>query len=91
MESETRVFHLPTDECTITLEDVHMLLGLRVTDFAVNGKTNVTYSKTQELLGIELLGIELMNTDRKGQSIKMKWLREHYDDICLNENSPSKQ
>lgn len=31
-----------------------MLLGLRVNDFAVNGKTNFAYSKAQELLGIEM-------------------------------------
>lgn len=60
------MFHLPIGECIVILEDVHMLLGLRVNAFAVNGK-NVVYSKAQELLGIEL-----SDTDRKCQFIKMK-------------------
>lgn len=33
---ETHTFHFPTDECTITLEYVSMLLGLRV-----NGRATV--------------------------------------------------
>ena len=79
---ETHTFHLPTGECTITLEDVHMLLGLRVDGLAVVGQTNVAYSKAQELLGVELT-----DSDRKGQSIKMTWLKENYDALELNQNS----
>lgn len=39
--SETHIFHLPTGECTVTMEDVHMLLGVRVNGLAVVGCTNV--------------------------------------------------
>ena len=42
----------------------------------------MTYSKAQDLLGIELT-----DTARKGQLIKMKWLREYYNVIRLDENS----
>lgn len=63
----THTFHLPIGECTITLEDVHMLLDSCVNSFAVNGKINVAYSKAQDLLGIELT-----DTTRKCQFIEMK-------------------
>ena len=33
---ETHTFHLPTGESTVTLEDVHMLMGLCVNDLEVN-------------------------------------------------------
>jgi hypothetical protein len=34
---ETHTFHLPTGECTVTLEDVYMLLGLRIDGKPVTG------------------------------------------------------
>jgi hypothetical protein len=36
---ETHTFHLPWGECTITLEDVVMILGLRVDGMAVTGQS----------------------------------------------------
>lgn len=59
-----------------------MLLGLHVDGLAVVGKTNVAYSKAQELLGVKLTG-----SYRKGQSIKMTWLKDNYDTVELDENS----
>ncbi|MFQ6666417.1 hypothetical protein Gotur_032768, partial [Gossypium turneri] len=35
--SETHTFHLPCGECTITLEDVHLQLGLPVDGHPVTG------------------------------------------------------
>ena len=83
---ETHTFHLPTGESTVTLEDVHMLMGLRVNGLAVNGRTNVDYSITQELLGEEL-----PERARKGQFVKITWLREIYDAFELNQDSPLEQ
>ncbi|XP_058775807.1 protein MAIN-LIKE 2-like [Vicia villosa] len=71
---ETHTFHLPTGECTITLKDVHMLMGLRINGFAVAGSIVVPYSIAEELLGEPLT-----NTSRKGQFIKMTWLKEKYE------------
>ena len=34
---ETHTFHLPIGECTVTLEDVYMLMGLPINGMAVNG------------------------------------------------------
>ncbi|XP_050890711.1 protein MAIN-LIKE 2-like [Lathyrus oleraceus] len=50
---ETHTFHLPTDECTITLEDVSMLFGLRINGKPVDGPTNVTNDVYMENLGVE--------------------------------------
>ncbi|KAL2340229.1 hypothetical protein Fmac_008169 [Flemingia macrophylla] len=36
---ETHIFHFPTGECTITLEDVALQLGLRVDGLPVVGPT----------------------------------------------------
>ncbi|KAL8120185.1 hypothetical protein AgCh_017361 [Apium graveolens] len=36
---ETLTFHLPTGECTITLQDVSVILGLRVDGGVVSGST----------------------------------------------------
>ncbi|QHN88000.1 uncharacterized protein DS421_16g559980 [Arachis hypogaea] len=37
---ETHTFHLPYGECTITLEDVAMILGLRTDGLPVTGSTD---------------------------------------------------
>jgi len=48
---ETHTFHLPFGECTVTLEDVYMLLGLRIDGKAVNDRVNQDNSIGNELLG----------------------------------------
>ncbi|PNX84522.1 serine/threonine-protein phosphatase 7 long form-like protein [Trifolium pratense] len=50
---ETHTFHLPTGECTITLEDVNMLLGLRVDGKAVTSPSEVSWKEDcEKLLGV---------------------------------------
>lgn len=71
---ETHTFHLPTGECTITLEDVALLLGLRVGGKAVTGSTMVSW--TDDFL--DLLGVMPPESQRKGNFIKLKWLRETF-------------
>ncbi|KAK5845662.1 hypothetical protein PVK06_001863 [Gossypium arboreum] len=39
---ETHTFHLPCGECTITVEDVHLQLGLPVDGYAVTGSVSFT-------------------------------------------------
>ncbi|KAH1106210.1 hypothetical protein J1N35_009978 [Gossypium stocksii] len=39
---ETHTFHLPCGECTITLEDVHLQLGLPVEGYVVTGSVQST-------------------------------------------------
>ncbi|KAI5423186.1 hypothetical protein KIW84_046250 [Lathyrus oleraceus] len=52
---ETHTFWFLTGECTVTLEDVYMLLGLPIEGKAVNGKTNYANSICMDLLEIDLL------------------------------------
>ena len=65
----THTFHLPTGECTITLEDVSMLLGLRINGKVVNGPTNVTND-----VYMENLCVEPTASDKNGTSVKIVWL-----------------
>ncbi|KAI5404594.1 hypothetical protein KIW84_051667 [Lathyrus oleraceus] len=53
---ETHTFYLPFDESTVTLEDVYMLLGLRIDGKAVNGRVNQNNSICNELLDAPLCG-----------------------------------
>ncbi|MFQ6671032.1 hypothetical protein Gotur_035708 [Gossypium turneri] len=42
---ETHTFHLPCRECTITLEDVNLQLGLPVDGYSVTGKLREVRSR----------------------------------------------
>ncbi|KAG8502538.1 hypothetical protein CXB51_000116 [Gossypium anomalum] len=63
---ETHTFHLPCGECTITLEDVQLQLGLPVDGYAVTGGA-ICY---------ELLGAISDNINRG--RIEMGWLRDKF-------------
>ncbi|XP_050896115.1 serine/threonine-protein phosphatase 7 long form homolog [Lathyrus oleraceus] len=87
---ETHTFHLPIGECTVTLEDVYMLLGLRIDGKAVNGKVNHVNDICNELLGAPLLDDEPegdTSSQARGQGINLKYLRQYYNSIVLSEDS----
>lgn len=67
---ETHTFHLPWGECTITLEDVALHLGIRVDGRVVTGPSFLDWD---ELCG-ELLGEVPTNNARKGATVKLTWL-----------------
>ncbi|MFQ6658648.1 hypothetical protein Gotur_027810, partial [Gossypium turneri] len=77
---ETHTFHLPCGECTITLEDVHLQLGLPVDGHPVTGSAQ---SSNWEAVCYELLGAVLDKMD--GGKVEMGWLRATFLDS--NENS----
>ncbi|XP_050920254.1 serine/threonine-protein phosphatase 7 long form homolog [Lathyrus oleraceus] len=77
---ETHTFHLPIGECTITLDDVSMLLGLRIHVKAANGPTNVTND-----VYMENLGIEPTTSDKNGASVKIVWLEV----VLTQKNNPN--
>lgn len=60
-----------------------MLLGLPINSKTVNGPTNIEENITEQLLSRWLTW-----TDMKGQSIKLKWLKDNYSGIELAEESP---
>ncbi|KAI5391148.1 hypothetical protein KIW84_076128 [Lathyrus oleraceus] len=80
---ETHTFWFPTGECTVTLEDVYMLLGLRVEGKAVNGKTNCANSICMELLDTDLLD-DNVRGQGSGSSMHIMYLPllRHIDRIC---------
>ncbi|KAG8495437.1 hypothetical protein CXB51_013073 [Gossypium anomalum] len=70
---ETHTFHLPCGACTITLEDVHLQLGLPVDGDAVTGSV---HSADWGAVCYELLGAIPDNIN--GSQIEMDWLRDTF-------------
>ncbi|KAH1031170.1 hypothetical protein J1N35_043344 [Gossypium stocksii] len=66
-------FHLPCGECTITLEDVQLQLGLLVDGNAVTGSTQSANWRT---VCYELLGA--ISDNINGGRIEMGWLRDTF-------------
>jgi len=81
--SETHTFHFRTGECTVTLEDVYMLLGLPVGGSAVTGPPNCPLDVCAHLLGISPPPDK---TD--GFSLSLTWLKDNIVDENFNDQSP---
>jgi hypothetical protein len=79
---ETHTFWFPTGECTVTLEDVYMLLGLPIKGKTVNGKTNYANS-----ICMDLLDTDLLDDNSRGQGILISCLKAYYNNLQLDENS----
>ena len=60
---ETHTFHLPIGEMTITLQDVAIMLGLRIHGLPIIGTCDIDWS----LLCYELLGVTPLTSEIKGQ------------------------
>ncbi|KAH1097789.1 hypothetical protein J1N35_014710 [Gossypium stocksii] len=73
---ETHTFHLPCGECTITLQDVHLQLGLPVDGYVV---TEFASSSDWGAICYELLGAtpDYIN----GGRIQMGWLRDTFPEL----------
>ncbi|KAL6330569.1 hypothetical protein AAG906_040500 [Vitis piasezkii] len=83
---ETHTFHLPIGEMTVTLQDVAMILGLRIHGPPITGTCDIDWS----LLCYELLGVVPPPSQIRGSSISARWLREQFsyppagvDDVIL--------
>ncbi|XP_016747162.1 protein MAINTENANCE OF MERISTEMS-like [Gossypium hirsutum] len=70
---EMHTFHLPCRGCTITLEDVHLQLGLSVDGYTVTGSTSST---DRRAVCYELLGV-IPDNINEGR-IEMRWLRDTF-------------
>ncbi|KAK5817784.1 hypothetical protein PVK06_022712 [Gossypium arboreum] len=70
---KTHTFHLPCGECTITLEDVHLQLGLSVDGDAVTGSVHFA---DWGAVCYELLGAIPDNIN--GGRIEIGWLRDTF-------------
>ncbi|RVX03559.1 Serine/threonine-protein phosphatase 7 long form-like [Vitis vinifera] len=67
---ETYTFHLPVGEMTITLQDVAVILGLRIHGLPITGTCDIDWS----LLCYELLGVTPSISEIRGSAISTRWL-----------------
>ncbi|XP_050904925.1 protein MAINTENANCE OF MERISTEMS-like [Lathyrus oleraceus] len=87
---ETHTFHLPTGECTVTLEDVYMLLGLRIDGKPVTGNVQQPNQICVQMLGVDLVEGE-GSAKARGQGIKLSSLQLYHDSITLTEESSEQE
>lgn len=72
---ETHTFHFKSGESTVTLQDAEVILGLPVQGRAVTGNSDLG---NVELLCQNLLGATPEDFDKKGQKVKISWLRDRF-------------
>ena len=75
--TETHTFHLPLGEATVTLEDVAVQLGLPIDGEPITG---VSSDDLVPLCG-NLLGSVPSKIVYKGNSIKLSWLNNEFQDL----------
>ncbi|PNX70831.1 serine/threonine-protein phosphatase, partial [Trifolium pratense] len=68
---EMHTFHLPSGECTITLQDVNMLLDLQISGQAVTGRNVSIWEEFPRLLGVAA------PDNSHGFCVKTSWLQQH--------------
>ncbi|XP_052203665.1 serine/threonine-protein phosphatase 7 long form homolog [Diospyros lotus] len=71
---ETHTFHLTVGETTITLQDVAILMGLRVDGPAVTGSTVHDWATLCE----QYLGVRPLDEHLKGSSLQFTWVQQHF-------------
>lgn len=79
---ETHTFHFPTGECTITLEDVSMLLGIRV-----NGRVVVGPSEISASAWTTFLARQPPENHIKGRRVCISWLKQILEETQISENT----
>jgi hypothetical protein len=73
--TKTRTFHLPYDEMTIALEDVEVLLGLKVDGKPLVGSTQEDWPEFCQ----RLLSVTPPRNELDGGRINMCWLTKQFE------------
>ncbi|KAH1072616.1 hypothetical protein J1N35_024944 [Gossypium stocksii] len=71
---ETHTFHLPCGECTITLEDIALQLGLPIDENVVTGVSSISRPAR---LCYELLGRS--PSEGKFATLQFSWLKANFE------------
>jgi len=86
---DTNSFHLPVGEMTITLDDVSSILHLPIVgQFPTYDALNHNVAKNMLM---ELLGTSETNSNEelrrnKGAQVRLAWLREVYEQCCIDQS-----
>ncbi|CAN1130777.1 Serine/threonine-protein phosphatase 7 long form homolog [Linum perenne] len=77
---ETHTFHMPEGECTLTLQDVNIISGLRIDGGVVTGWTssNSWIEMIADFLGPRL---EAGSAHIKGSQLKLTWLTQTFNEL----------
>ncbi|KAH9619098.1 hypothetical protein KSS87_014112 [Heliosperma pusillum] len=75
---ETHTFHLPFGEATVTLQDVAMLFGLRISGRPVTGSSEGGWLN----LCVRLLGATPSIKAIKGSKLKLTWLHDNFQNVA---------
>ncbi|KAH1040115.1 hypothetical protein J1N35_041858 [Gossypium stocksii] len=78
---ETHTFHLPCGECTVTMEDVVLQLGLRIDGSAV---TSVSTIPEPAALCYSLPGVSPNNAESKFTGLRFSWLKANFKHLSIN-------
>ena len=82
---ETHSFHLPCGEMTVTLEDVAMILGVKIQGFPVTGDTESEgwQQRVEHFLGRPLAAVEA-GKKRRSSGVSLRWLRQQFRECPPN-------
>ncbi|QHN79048.1 uncharacterized protein DS421_19g666730 [Arachis hypogaea] len=81
---DTHTFHLPIGECSVTLEDVALILGLPTDGLPVTGMTMSSF-EAMEAECLLQFGVAPRREDCRSSCIKLTWLRNLKENLELND------
>ncbi|KAH1129224.1 hypothetical protein J1N35_000602 [Gossypium stocksii] len=78
---KTHTFLLSCGECTVTLEDVALQLGLPIDESTITGRNTIAEPAT---LCYSLLGVSPNNAGSKFTGLRFSWLKANFEHLSIN-------